>query len=241
MLTNTLLARCSLLCDAPLTLLLFCMSAALGRKLLRRFALPGTDALERGVFAAALGVGVLSYLPFALFSVGLGKPLFVAATVLIAAALLLPDMLSMVRAAASQCAAGLRNLRNPPMHPVALVCLALLPLLLVTFLQACCPPTDADGLYYHLTAPKYALMAGRFQYLPTILQVQWPLGIEMLFGVGMAFNAHYAAGLVQFGLGLLVLLVAYALGKTPRFARRRGRRRGTDVSADTGRDDLGLH
>src|SRR5205814_849574 len=76
-----------------------------------------------------------------------------------------------------------------------------------------CPPTDPDGLAYHLTAPIHYLSSGGFHYMPTFLHVHWPLGIEMLFGIGLAFDVHYPASMVQFGLGLLLVFGTFLLGK----------------------------
>jgi len=213
MFVHSALARVPLLFDTLVTLLQFVVGAALGRWLLRWLRVEIEEALERGFFAAALGMGALTYLPFALFALGIGHlSVIVGATLLLAVALL-PEEMRIVRGAGRGLVAAVREWRKRGPAWTWALGAALAPLLLVTYLQALCPPTDPDGLSYHLTAPLRYLDAGRFFYMPTFLHVHWPLSIEMLFGLGLAFNAHYAASLVQFGLGLLLLLGTYALGR----------------------------
>lgn len=213
MFVHSALARVPLVFDTLVTLLLFIVGAALGRRLLRGLRVEIDEALERGFFAAALGMGALTYLPFALFALGIGYPPVVVGAALLLAVALLPEEARIVRGAWRGLTTSVREWRQRGPAWTWVLGIALAPLLLVTFLQALCPPTDPDGLSYHLTAPLRYLNAGRFFYMPTFLHVHWPLSIEMLFGLGLAFNAHYAASMVQFGLGLLLLLGTYALGR----------------------------
>jgi hypothetical protein len=209
MLTDSPLARIPLIFDLGVTLLLFALSAGAGFRLLRWLRISVPDALERGLFAITLGLGALSYVPFALFAVGLGRPPVLAITTLLLFVVSLPDTWRVLRAA-------LRTIRlsaNEAPYWAGLLFLALLPLLALTLLGALCPPGDPDGLHYHLTAPLRYLAEGRFVYMPTFLHVHWPIGVEMLFGIGMSFQKYYAACMVQYGMGILLLFATYALGK----------------------------
>jgi hypothetical protein len=206
MLEATPIAKIPLLLDTVVALLIFLLSGAIGTRLLRRLRLPDLMPTERGIFAFTLGLGVVSYVPFALFALFIGKPAVVAGVLTVLFALFWRDELRIVRWIGGQ----VKRAGELPRPTLALL-VALVPLLFVTFLQALCPPTDPDGLHYHLTAPQFYLREGRFFYAPTFLHLNWPLGIEMLFGAGMAFNRHFASGLIQFGIGLVLLLAVYCL------------------------------
>jgi hypothetical protein len=209
MLTDSPLARIPLIFDLGVTLLMFLLSAGAGYRLLRWLRISVSDALERGLFAITLGLGALSYVPFVLFSLGLGRPPILAITTLLLFVVFLPDTWRVLRAAIRT----LRHAANEAPYWAGLLFLTLLPLLIVTLLGALCPPGDPDGLHYHLTAPLRYLQEGRFVYMPTFLHVHWPIAIEMLFGIGMSIQKYYAACLVQYGIGLLLLFATYALGK----------------------------
>jgi len=213
MLATTPLTHIPLLFDTLLTLLLFTLGAALGLRLLRWLRISVADTLERGIFAATLGMGALSFLPFVLFAVGIGRPVVVMSAVCLLVLLLWKDMVRTVRGALGALSKAFRTAAAAGFSwgwLLALACgLQLLPL----FLQALCPPTDPDGLFYHLTGPLRYLDLGHFAYMPTFLQLNWPLGVEMLFGVGLAFNTNYAASLIPFSFGLLLLLSVYVVGR----------------------------
>jgi hypothetical protein len=207
------LARCPLLFDTLVTLLICVVGVGLGRRSLRLLRLEIAEPWERGFFALVLGLGALTYLPFALFALGLGTPPILVGALLLLGLALLPEEVRVVRGALRGVTQSLSAWRAHGPAWTWLLVLALAPLLLVTFLRALCPPTDPDGLSYHLTAPLRYLHEGRFVYMPSFLHVHWPLGIEMLFAIGLAFDAHYAAGLIQYCLGLLLLLGTYLFGK----------------------------
>ena len=82
MLADTPLTHIPLLSDTAITLLMFCIGAGLGARLLRILRVPIQEPLERGVFATALGLGTLSYVPFLLFSVGIGTPVTISCATL---------------------------------------------------------------------------------------------------------------------------------------------------------------
>lgn len=206
MLESTPLARIPLLTDTAIALLLFLLSGAIGLRLLRRFHLPELTPTERGIFAFTLGLGAVTYVPFVLFALRIGKPPVVAGALVGLFAVFWRDEVRIVRWIAGQ----LRRADELP-RPAKIMVIAVIPLFLITFLQALCPPTDADGLHYHLTAPQLYLREGRFFYAPTFLHLNWPLGIEMLFGAGMAFHWNFASGLIQYGIGLVVFLAIYCL------------------------------
>jgi hypothetical protein len=74
------------------------------------------------------------------------------------------------------------------------------------------PPTDYDGLLYHLVAPRAYLAAGRIVYLPHNFSANLPAFGEMLFAVGLAGGSDRAAQLVHGAAGGLSVLLTWALG-----------------------------
>jgi len=83
------------------------------------------------------------------------------------------------------------------------------------------PDTHEDPLVYHWAAPEYFLRAGRIVGTPWHFQWHNPLGVEMLFGLGLAVAG--TAGIKAVNLALVVT----ALAATAALARRLdGRARG---------------
>src|SRR5579871_4613672 len=76
--------------------LLALLSAALGHRLLRLLHGPPLRGAERGVWAMALGMGALSYLPFLLFTLGLGRPIGIRIAVCALLLLLASDLKSVL-------------------------------------------------------------------------------------------------------------------------------------------------
>lgn len=186
---------------------LLLLSAALGRRLLRALRLPITAPAERGVLAAGLGLGALQALPFALFALGIGKPVVFRLAVVSLALVLLPDLRAVFR-----CAWRHRPIFRALRGWEGGILVILIALLSAIYLHALCPVTDDDGLSYHLTAAVRFLREGRFHYLPTLTYTNWPLGVEMWFALLLGLHPEAPVGLAQFACGLLTLAAVYLLG-----------------------------
>jgi hypothetical protein len=81
--------------------------------------------------------------------------------------------------------------------------LAILPPVIVAFLLALAPTTDPDGLGYHLTVPKRWMASGSLDYLPTYMNSNAPMGMEMLFAFAMSFAGDIGAKCLHFAVGML--------------------------------------
>lgn len=182
------------------------LSLALGRRLcIWLNAWRGVTVLERASLAATLGAGVLQVIPFALGAAGaltISNVRIVSAVVLLAA---LPDLWAVLRSARRQLTAV-----RLPERWLSLWWLAALPGLLLALLSALTPTIDPDGLGYHLTVPKRWLAQGSLGYLPTYPYSNTPMGVEMLFTLGMAWAGDAAAKLVHFLLGIFAAGALYA-------------------------------
>ena len=171
----------------------------------------GTSRIERGVLCAATGLGLLQYVAFGLGASGHLTPSAVKISLLALTVLLLPDMVRVCRALLRALQQSRQNLSWPAVVGVLLIAF-------VPFLQALAPCTDADGMGYHLRAPKLWLQSGSLGYLPTMVHANSPMGVEMLFTLPLAVWSDTTAKLIHFALGLLGLLAVYALGRRCRSA-----------------------
>lgn len=180
---------CALLTDPPFVLALLWLARALGRLLLRR----SQDEL----FCLGVGLGALQFVFFGLGSVGLARPWALALVLLALALVARREFFPLPR---------LRRPKEPLEWLLTLAVLCFFPL-------AVAPVTDHDGQFYHLTAVKRWLETGRLDYLPTLTMTQWPMGIDMLYGLCLGLWSDTAAKLLHGMLGVLTLLTLAALGE----------------------------
>jgi hypothetical protein len=196
---------------SPLAVALICaLCLAAGRRLAGVLGVRSSifSYSERGVVYLGLGAGALAFVPFALGAVG---QLSVTTVRLALAVLCVPlavDLLGVARAALAR--------RRPeaatPAWKLALLG-ALLPALVASFLVALSPTLDPDGLSYHLTAPKRWLEDGRLVYLPTYMFSNTPMGVEMLFTLGLAAAGDTAAKLLHWCLGVAGAVAVFHAGE----------------------------
>lgn len=109
---------------------------------------------------------------------------------------------------------------SPPMVPAPreyALCLVVLLLLPLCFL----PPFFYDTLHYHFGLPALFLRSGSTLPIPYFVESHFPLGVEMLFLVGMSDGGYFGANLMNFTLyflcGFGILCLSDRLG-----ARRAG-------------------
>ncbi len=101
--------------------------------------------------------------------------------------------------------------------------LALSGVILGTLLTAMAPVTDGDALCYHLQVPKLFLWNHATRYEPDLHETVYPLVVEMLYAVALAFRGPVACRLIQwlFGLVLAASVTSMArpvLGRRARWA-----------------------
>lgn len=118
----------------------------------------------------------------------------------------------------SMCVAGLGTMTwfatagRPRWDPVR-TCRSIgfaLPLVLVSLavlLGALDPMPGWDDQTYHLTIPAIYLAHGGFVRIPFNVYSNWPLGLELIYGLGLALQDHVGARLLHFDF-LILLLVA---------------------------------
>jgi hypothetical protein len=185
------------------------LSLGIGRRLLVLLGARGpVTPLERGVIAIGLGAGALQFVPFALGALGFltSTSLYVVTALLVIA--VAPDLWAVSVAGI----AAVRQQTRPSGWTIAWI-IALCPALLLVALVALAPSFDEDGLVYHLTVPKRWMYTGRLDYLPTYPYSNAPMGMEMLFGLAMAFTGDVAAKCLHFALGLVAAVAIYLAGR----------------------------
>ncbi|MGD9722748.1 MAG: ArnT family glycosyltransferase [Pirellulales bacterium] len=168
---------------------IFGVALAAGWMALRSARLDGLlTRLEAFVFAAGVGLNLVSLATLALGLCGVMRPDVYAAigtAVLIAA-----GAMAWRGRGESQAAQRRVETKNSPAEPgaaqytSALLWLAA-PFVVVIFLGAMLPPVDFDVREYHLQAPKEFFEQGRVTFLPHNVYANMPLGTEMLSLLGM--------------------------------------------------------
>jgi hypothetical protein len=185
------------------------LSLALGRRLLILLSAHSwVSPLERGAIAAGVGVGVLQFVPFVLGALDL----MTTTSIRLAMGVLVCAAAVDLRAVAVSAFTVMRRRTQPDSWMIAWL-IALSPALLMAGLVALAPTLDPDGLTYHLTVPKRWMYTGRLDYLPTYPYSNAPMGVEMLFGTGMAFSGDVAAKCIHYMLGLVAAAAIYLAGR----------------------------
>ncbi|MCB9098298.1 MAG: hypothetical protein H6632_02075 [Anaerolineales bacterium] len=188
------------LLDLLVAIWLCAISLGLGAWLLNLLSRDGLDLDEIVILGTGLGFGLFGLFVFGLGMVGLFHPL-VAYTVTVALSL----------AAAPQLWRLFRRSRiwqfiDPPPR---LVVIYLTTIGLLALSVALLPPTDWDGLFYHLTAPKRYLEAGRIVSGIDVPHFSFPSLMEMLFAWAMLLRGDIAAKLLHFSFVLLLTGLVY--------------------------------
>ncbi len=212
-----LLSVLNSLYNIALVLVILGIVTAAGRKLLARWLLPDLSRVMQWSLCAGVGLGLLSYMLFALGLLGLYYPV-TAAVLLLTVAWLSRAELQLLLAEFRAGVVTLRAVRLTWFDWAMLTLFALLVLLLLS--KALAPPLEYDVLMYHLEVPKRFVQAHRFLSLPDISGGQFPFGMEMLYTLGLLVGNDSAAQILHLAMGLLATVVLFELarGLMSRFA-----------------------
>ena len=195
---------------------LMAFSYGVGRPIVRIFSPPKGLAdvrhLDRGLFALALGFGVVMaiYLFLGLGDV-LNKP--AAWVVYVAAGAITLAQFRGIAAEARGAFEGLRKLR-PPAWALALAAVIAVHAFL-NLIGAMAPPSMADPLRHHLASPAYYADVGGFPFVPVIF---WniPGVLHIGYTVDLLVASDIAPAVTHFAFSLLTAGAVFALGR--RFA-----------------------
>ena len=172
----------------------------IGSWLLRKLRLAGLSPGDRIVLGGGLGLGIMGLLAFGLGLVGITSRWLILS-------LLAVLTISLWREIAAALG-GIRTLKRPGAGVTMYVGITLL----LALLAALMPPTDWDGLFYHLTGPSWALSAGRIgppqANLPHLC---FPGLMESLFMLAMMLRGDIAAKLLHWSFALLLGGLVYRI------------------------------
>ena len=198
---ETFLAFADSLLNIGVALFILLLGTALGQRLLEglSFTSPG----EGLVFAAGIGLGILSLFTLGLGLLGLFYPWLFYALSLGLALLLLPQILSLLKHMTQ-----LRLSSRPPL----LIGLYLVATLSLSFLLALAPPLSFDALLYHLVGPKLYIQEHRIWAVDNF-PLYFPSLMEMLFTWGMLLKGDIVAKLIHYLYGLLAGATIFLLAR----------------------------
>jgi 4-amino-4-deoxy-L-arabinose transferase-like glycosyltransferase len=178
----------------------------LGSWLLERLLRGSLSPGERVVFGTGLGLGLLGLLGLGLGLVGLFQPLVAYLIMVVLSLGMAPHLWRLFHMILS----FIQHRRWPPANlPNRLAALYLALVGILALVLALLPPTDWDGLFYHLTGPKLYLQAGGLIGDMDIPHFSFPSLMEMLFAWAMLLRGDIAAKLLHFGFGLLLAGLVY--------------------------------
>lgn len=199
------------LADIALVGLALVLAGSLGKPLLRALRLE-TAGAERTALAVGLGLGAWALGCVLLGLISLYRPPVLLALALLNAALGWSDLRSLpgdLRRIGGEVLGAFRAAPRGTGGFVTLVALACF----AALLGALTPPHHFDALAYHLAAPQRFLATGRIAPLPDVLFGNLPLGVELLFGVGLAFGSDIFAQVLHLAFGGLTALALWALAR----------------------------
>ena len=196
----TVLAIAGLLLDSLTAVWLALVALAGGSWLLPRFRLASLPLLDTLVLGTGLGFGGLGLLGLLFGLLGLLRPSIFYIITIVFSLISIPPLVRLVRRG--------RHWRpvNLPSWPVGLYLGAVA---LLTLLVALLPPTDWDGLFYHLTGPKLYVQAGQVIGVVDIPHLSFPSLMEMLFTWAILLRGDIAAKLLHACFGLLLAGLVY--------------------------------
>jgi len=178
------------------------VALAVGSWLLPRCRLTDLPLLETLVLGTGLGFGVLGLLGLLFGLGGLLRPSIFYVITIALSLISIPPLVRLSRRGRHW------RLANPPSWPVGLFLGAVV---LLTLLVALLPPTDWDGLFYHLTGPKLYIQAGRIVGGVDIPHQSFPSLMEMLFTWAILLRGDNAAKLLHACFGLLLAGLVYLI------------------------------
>jgi len=194
--------------DVALAIAIVSLGAVVGLWVIRFLLPPFEEPLEKLIFATGIGLGIVAYTTLGLGLLGLYHSW--------AFVLLLGLLALAAKGEWTHLARLLREVwasRQPLDSFQKVITLFIAVLALSSLLQALTPPTDYDGLVYHLTAPKTYLAEHRLVSFPDIPQANFPATAEMLYTIAMALGSPMAAKLIHLSFAFLISVTVFSMAR----------------------------
>ena len=167
------------------------------------------SALEKLVFATALGLGYVAYLIFLLGSLALLKKNVLGAWLVISGIIFIKPVFMLAKDAALEVRSDWRQ-SGAWGVVMAFVCAMVF---FFALSGALAPATGQDELCYHLTQPKNYVREGRVYEVPFSINSLWPYFMEMLYTLGILLKGPELAKLFHFLTYLLCGGAVYSLAR----------------------------
>ncbi len=186
--------------DFAFLVLTLLLAASLGSTILSWIGMTELKGLERVCFSVTVGLFVLGMVTFAIGIVG---GLYRVIFYLLYTAGIVCYLPRWVRHLSTRIGLNVRT-RD---RAVWLILFLFAVLFIVGFLYTLTPPTQSDGLRYHLAAPQEYMKMHRIHYLELNAFSNFPFLIEMLFMLGMILSSDILAKLFHFSMLCLTALL----------------------------------
>jgi 4-amino-4-deoxy-L-arabinose transferase-like glycosyltransferase len=197
-------AFASVLLDLGAACAILAVGAGVGHRLCHWLGVAPVHPVERLVLSTGVGLGALSFLVLGIGLLGWLTRWVVALVIGVVALTVVPDLVALGRTLARVKGAH-RPRWLPGVYTGATFSLSLL--------AALAPPTDWDGLFYHLTLPRLYIQAGRIVPVTDMPHQYFPGLVEMLYTVAMLLRGDVAAKLLHYGFMLLLAGIVYLLAR----------------------------
>jgi len=198
--------------DLLLLLGLWAVGYGLGTGVIRR-CLRSRGIIPPVELAVPIGWGILSFL---IFSLALIRQLYPIAIALLLLGLLgiglwsLQNDFKEIGRRIRQKREAIRRFHLEEWIGLLLIALSMY----YAFCSSLMPPTQSDGLRYHLAAPKLYLRHGGFYVIPDLAFSNFPFLVEYLYAIPLALGSLSGPKLIHCSYFFLTLALIYRLGKT---------------------------
>jgi 4-amino-4-deoxy-L-arabinose transferase-like glycosyltransferase len=91
----------------------------------------------------------------------------------------------------------------------AMICLAVIILLIVEFILNLTPPISRDALIHHLAIPKLWLKHGGFYETPWSVFSYYPMNVDLLYLIPLYWNKDFLTKFIHMGFGIGTALMIY--------------------------------
>jgi hypothetical protein len=194
--------------DIIFLFLIYLLSVALGRKILKLFHIQKNSLLEISAIEGGLGLFFFSYLTFFLGVSGLlYKNLFYLIFLLLF--IILRCEIKEIFLIFKKEILLKTNLSYNFFESFLRIILFLF--ILLQLIISLSPSTYWDELHYHLTVPDIYIRKHKIVYLPYILYSNFPLGLEMLYLLGMLIRGDVIPTLLHWLFSVLTILCIYLI------------------------------
>ena len=200
-----------LVSDLFFVIVLLVLAGAIGDRILRILGVSQSELTppERVALCGALGLGILQYVFLVLGALHLLSYASVG-LILLALLVLFGSAISGI------VSSGVRYTRCLHLEHWELMAktlaVAIAVVLCIALILSATPITDPDGISYHVTSLKWWMEAQTLAAIPTFFGTLWPMGGEMVMGLGFATWSDTSVKMVHWAFGALTLVALYAAG-----------------------------